>query len=60
MKVDVLRVPYQVAGEDVPRPKVQPGFVVVNVKAAVIWSTDVGIYNGKVVVPKLPVIQGHE
>lgn len=60
MKAAVLRGPYDLIVEEVPRPKVQPGFVVVNVKATAICGTDVGIYKGKVVPPKLPVIQGHE
>ena len=34
--------------------------VVVKVKATAICGTDVGIYTGKIGVPKLPVIQGHE
>jgi 2-desacetyl-2-hydroxyethyl bacteriochlorophyllide A dehydrogenase len=60
MKAAVLRGPYDLTVEEVPRPKVQPGFVVVNVKATAICGTDVGIYKGNVNVPKLPVIQGHE
>jgi 2-desacetyl-2-hydroxyethyl bacteriochlorophyllide A dehydrogenase len=60
VKAAVLRGPYDLIVEEVPRPKVQPGFVVVNVKATAICGTDVGIYKGKVVPPKLPVIQGHE
>jgi L-iditol 2-dehydrogenase len=32
----------------------------VNVKATAVCGTDVGIYNGKIGVPRLPVVQGHE
>jgi 2-desacetyl-2-hydroxyethyl bacteriochlorophyllide A dehydrogenase len=60
VKAAVLRGPYDLRVEEVTRPKVQPGFVVVNVKATAICGTDVGIYKGKVVPPRLPVIQGHE
>ncbi len=60
MKAAVLRGPHDLRVEEVPRPKVRPGFVVVKVKATAICGTDVGIYTGKVLVPKLPVIQGHE
>jgi len=60
MKAAVLRGPYALTVEDVPRPKVQPGYVVVNVKATAVCGTDVSIYNGKILVPRLPVVQGHE
>jgi L-iditol 2-dehydrogenase len=60
MKAAVLRGPYELTVEDVPRPMVRPGYVVVNVKATAVCGTDVGIYNGKIFVPRLPVIQGHE
>ena len=60
MKAAVLRGPYVLTVEDVPRPKVRPGYVVVNVKATAVCGTDVGIYNGKIGVPRLPVVQGHE
>ncbi len=60
MKAAVLHRPYDLTVEDVPRPKAQPGLVVVNIKATAICGTDVGIYTGKIFTPKLPVIQGHE
>ena len=60
MKAAVLRGPYDLRVEEVPRPEVRPGHVLVNVKATAICGTDVGIYKGKVATPKLPVIQGHE
>ncbi|MCE5283595.1 MAG: alcohol dehydrogenase catalytic domain-containing protein [Deltaproteobacteria bacterium] len=60
MKAAVLRGPYDLRVEEVPRPKVLPGHVVVKVKATAICGTDVGIYKGKVVPPRMPVIQGHE
>ena len=60
MKAAVLRGPYDLTVEEVPCPKVQPGFVLVNIRATAICGTDVGIYKGKVAVPRLPVIQGHE
>lgn len=59
MKAAVLRKPYELVVEDVPRPLVRPGYVVVEVKATAVCGTDVGIYTGKSVIP-LPVIQGHE
>ena len=60
MKAAVLRGPYALTVEDVPRPEARPGYVVVNVKATAVCGTDVGIYNGKIGVPRLPVVQGHE
>ncbi|MHB8773393.1 MAG: zinc-dependent alcohol dehydrogenase [Syntrophales bacterium] len=60
MKAAVLHQPYDIRVEEVPRPQAPPGHVVVNVKATAICGTDVGIYTGKIAVPKLPVIQGHE
>ena len=60
MKAAVLHAPHDLVVEDVPRPQARPGFVVVNVKATAICGTDVGIYAGKIAVPKLPVVQGHE
>lgn len=59
MKAAVLREPYQLSIEEVPRPSVKPGHVLVKVKATAICGTDVGIYTGKIA-PALPVIQGHE
>ena len=60
MKAAVLRGPYALTVEDVPRPKVRSGYVIVNVKTTAVCGTDVGIYNGKIFVPRLPVVQGHE
>ncbi len=60
MKAALLRKPYDLRVEEVPRPQAAPGHVVVNVKATAICGTDVGIYTGKIAVPRLPVIQGHE
>lgn len=59
MKAAVLTGPYQLKIEEVPKPEVKPGYVLVNVKASAICGTDVGIYKGKVAT-RLPVIQGHE
>jgi L-iditol 2-dehydrogenase len=59
MKAAVLRAPYQLSIEDVSKPEVKPGEVLINVKASAICGTDVGIYKG--LEPcLLPVIQGHE
>jgi L-iditol 2-dehydrogenase len=60
MKAAVLHRPYDLTVDEVPRPQAQPGMVVVKVKATAVCGTDVGIYTGKIGVPKLPVIQGHE
>ena len=60
MKAAVLYRPHDIIVEEVPRPAAQPGQVVVNVKATAVCGTDVGIYTGKILVPGLPVIQGHE
>lgn len=60
MKAAVLRGPYALTVEEVPRPEARPGHVVVRVRATAICGTDVGIYKGKVATPGLPVIQGHE
>ena len=60
MKAAVLRGPHDLRVEEVSRPKAEPGFVVVNVKATAVCGTDVGIYTGKNAAPKFPVIQGHE
>ena len=60
MKAAVLYRPHDIIVEEVPRPTAQPGQVVVNVKATAVCGTDVGIYTGKIFVPGLPVIQGHE
>ncbi len=60
MKAAVLRGPHDLHVEELPRPEVRPGHVMVNVKATAICGTDVGIFNGKIITPKLPVIQGHE
>ncbi len=60
MKAAVLRRPYDLTVEEVPRPKIGPGSVLVKVTATAICGTDVAIYTGKVLVPNLPVIQGHE
>ena len=59
MKAAILRAPYKLRIEDVPRPAVPRGHVLVRVKATAVCGTDVGIYNGKVAA-RLPVIQGHE
>ena len=59
MKAAVLRAPNELTIEDVPRPDVPHGHVLVRVKATAVCGTDVGIYKGKVAA-RLPVIQGHE
>jgi L-iditol 2-dehydrogenase len=59
MRAAVLRAPYELAMEDVPRPTVPAGHVLVRVKATAVCGTDVGVYKGKVAA-RLPVIQGHE
>jgi L-iditol 2-dehydrogenase len=60
VKAAVLRGAYDLNVEELPLPEVRPGHVLVNVKATAICGTDVGIYKGKILAPKLPVIQGHE
>ena len=60
MKAAVLHGPRDLRIEEVPRPKIKPGHVVVRIKATAVCGTDVSIYTGKVPVPRLPVIQGHE
>jgi len=60
VKAAVLRGPYNLTVEEVPRPGIRPGEVIVKVKATAVCGTDVGIYTGKVPIPNLPVIQGHE
>lgn len=59
MKAAVLHAPLELRIEDVSRPAVPPGHVLVRVKATAICGTDVGIYRGDVAA-RLPVIQGHE
>lgn len=59
MKAAVLHAPYRLTIDDVPRPAVPPGHVLVRVKATAICGTDLAIYKGKTEL-RLPVIQGHE
>ena len=59
MKAAVLRAPYELRIEDVPRPLVPRGHALVRVRATAVCGTDVGVYKGKVAA-RLPVIQGHE
>lgn len=59
MRAAVLRTPYNLKVEEVPRPEVKPGYVLVNVKSTAICGTDVGIYKGKIAA-SLPRILGHE
>jgi 2-desacetyl-2-hydroxyethyl bacteriochlorophyllide A dehydrogenase len=59
MKAAVLRAPYQLCLEDVPKPAVKAGDVLIRVKASAVCGTDVSIYKG--LEPcTFPVIQGHE
>jgi len=60
MKAAVLRGPYALALEEIPRPQARSGHVVVRVRSTAVCGTDVGIYKGKISVPRLPVVQGHE
>jgi 2-desacetyl-2-hydroxyethyl bacteriochlorophyllide A dehydrogenase len=59
MRAAVLHAPYELRIEDVPRPTVPRGHVLVRVMATAVCGTDVGIYKGGVEA-RLPVIQGHE
>ncbi|HUW64800.1 MAG TPA: alcohol dehydrogenase catalytic domain-containing protein [Spirochaetia bacterium] len=59
MKAAVLKSAYHVVVEDVPKPEVKPGHVLLNLKASAICGTDVGLYKGKVPVA-MPRIIGHE
>ena len=59
MLAAVLSAPYQLNIENVPKPEVKDGHVLVAIAATAVCGTDVGIYKGKVAV-RLPVIQGHE
>ena len=59
MKAAVLHAPFNLTIDDVPRPAVPPGHVLVQIRATAVCGTDVGIYTGKVKA-RLPVVQGHE
>ncbi|MCS7115769.1 MAG: alcohol dehydrogenase catalytic domain-containing protein [Nitrososphaerota archaeon] len=59
MKAAVLYGPYNMAVEDVDKPKVDAGEVLVKVRATGICGTDVETYHGKYPV-KYPIIMGHE
>jgi L-iditol 2-dehydrogenase len=59
MKAAVLHAPYDLTIDDVPRPAVPPGHVLVRVKATAICGTDLAIYKGKIET-RLPITQGHE
>lgn len=59
MKAAVLASPYQLSVDEVPKPAVKPGHVVVGLKATAICGTDVGIYKGKFAI-EYPRTLGHE
>ena len=46
MKAAVLHAPFDLRIEDVPKPGVKPGYVVLRVRAAGICRTDLEIYRG--------------
>lgn len=66
MKAAVLHAPFDLRIEDVPKPEVRPGYVVLRVKAAGICRTDLEIYRGAGTPEELglkgglPTILGHE
>jgi 2-desacetyl-2-hydroxyethyl bacteriochlorophyllide A dehydrogenase len=59
MKAAVLRSPFQINVEEVPKPSVSAQNVLVGIHSTAICGTDVGIYTGKHPV-KFPLIMGHE
>jgi len=59
LKAAILQDVYNVVVEDVPKPEVKPGHVLLSIKATAICGTDVGLYKGKVPV-SMPRIIGHE
>jgi L-iditol 2-dehydrogenase len=59
MKAAVLHAPNKLVIDEVPRPAVAPGHVLVRVEATAVCGTDVGIYRGKAAV-RMPRILGHE
>ena len=66
MKAAVLHAPFDLRIEDVPKPEVKPGYVVLRVRAAGICRTDLEIYRGAGTPEELglkgglPAILGHE
>ncbi|MEW5786060.1 MAG: alcohol dehydrogenase catalytic domain-containing protein [Bacillota bacterium] len=59
MKAAVLKSPYELHVQDIPKP--EPGFgeVLVRIRATAICGTDLGIYQGKHKV-NYPLVLGHE
>lgn len=59
MKAAVLHAPYNVAIEEVKKPKIGLGRVLMRINATAICGTDIEIYTGRYRV-KYPLIMGHE
>src|ERR1700676_2779626 len=59
MKAMVLRAPSQLALDEVARPEVPPGHVLVRITNSGLCGTDLKIYKGAIPA-KYPLIMGHE
>lgn len=59
MKAAVLRKPYEIKIEDVPKPEIHDGEALVRVKSVGICGTDVLVFKG-LYKNKFPIIPGHE
>ena len=60
MKAVCLYEGPEVRVEDVPEPEVEPGQIRVAIQAAGVCGTDLHAAHGRLPVPTLPVIMGHE
>jgi len=60
MKAIRLYAGPEVRLEDVPEPEVRPGQIRVSIEAAGVCGTDLHVAHGRLPVPALPVIMGHE
>jgi len=60
MKALVLHSPGDLRLEDVPEPRLKPGYVLLRVERVGICGTDKAFYKGTYRPGKLPLIPGHE
>jgi len=60
LKAAVLHAPYDIRIEELPRPTLPKGHVLVKVIAVGICGTDLAMYRGNLAPRKLPLVPGHE
>lgn len=61
MRAMVLETPGQPLRElEIPTPRLQPGHLLVHVRACAVCRTDLHVVDGELPRPKLPLVPGHE